>query len=58
MGLTLDLVEALGNKRSQRYSMLVKDGVIVNLNIEPPQEMACSLGNVAVDQAKALQAGN
>ncbi|KAG7282724.1 hypothetical protein CRUP_017650, partial [Coryphaenoides rupestris] len=38
------VVEALGNKRSQRYVMLVEDGVVKILNVEPDGNgLSCSL---------------
>ncbi|KAG7248769.1 hypothetical protein CRUP_006608 [Coryphaenoides rupestris] len=38
------VVEALGNKRSQRYVMLVEDGVVKMLNVEPDGTgLSCSL---------------
>uniref|UniRef100_A0A665XCU4 Peroxiredoxin-5 n=1 Tax=Echeneis naucrates TaxID=173247 RepID=A0A665XCU4_ECHNA len=42
---TLDqIVQALGNKRSKRYSMLVEDGVVKKVNVEPDGTgLTCSL---------------
>merc|ERR1712212_414469 len=38
------IVQALGNKRSQRYSMLVENGVVKQLNVEPDGTgLSCSL---------------
>lgn len=38
------LISILGNKRSQRYSMLVEDGVVKQLNVEPDGTgLTCSL---------------
>ncbi|XP_029375194.1 peroxiredoxin-5, mitochondrial [Echeneis naucrates] len=38
------IVQALGNKRSKRYSMLVEDGVVKKVNVEPDGTgLTCSL---------------
>ncbi|XP_051902337.1 peroxiredoxin-5, mitochondrial [Hippocampus zosterae] len=38
------IVQALGNKRSKRYSMLVEDGVVKKINVEPDGTgLTCSL---------------
>ncbi|XP_028660311.1 peroxiredoxin-5, mitochondrial [Erpetoichthys calabaricus] len=40
------LLQVLGNKRSQRYAMLVEDGVIKKLNVEPDGTgLTCSLAS-------------
>ncbi|MBN3282788.1 PRDX5 protein, partial [Polyodon spathula] len=40
------LLEVLGNKRSQRYAMLVQDGVVKKLNVEPDGHgLTCSLSS-------------
>ena len=36
--------------RSRRYSMLVDDGVITILNVEPGREIACSTGEALLEQ--------
>lgn len=35
IGLAFDLTSALGSIRSKRYSMLVDDGVVTQINVEP-----------------------
>uniref|UniRef100_A0A3Q3AF11 Peroxiredoxin-5 n=1 Tax=Kryptolebias marmoratus TaxID=37003 RepID=A0A3Q3AF11_KRYMA len=40
------IVQALGNKRSKRYAMLVEDGVVKKLNVEPDGTgLTCSLAS-------------
>ena len=53
-GLTFDLTARGMGVRSQRYSMLVKDGVVKSLNIEAPGKFEVSDAKTLVDQAKAL----
>ena len=53
-GLTFDLTSRGMGVRSQRYSMLVKDGVVKSLNIEAPGKFEVSDAKTLVDQAKAL----
>ncbi len=53
-GLTFDLTARGMGVRSQRYSMLVKDGVVKALNIEAPGKFEVSDAKTLVDQAKAL----
>src|SRR5579883_3595068 len=48
MGLELDLTKGGLGMRSQRYSMLVEDGVVKALNIEPQP------GQVTVSSAEAM----
>ncbi|XP_020630178.1 peroxiredoxin-5, mitochondrial-like [Orbicella faveolata] len=44
--LELDATPFLGNVRSKRYSMLIEDGVIKQLNVEPDGTgLSCSLSN-------------
>jgi peroxiredoxin len=54
-GLTLDLTARGMGVRSQRFSMLVKDGVVKALNIEAPGKFEVSDAKTLVDQAKALK---
>jgi peroxiredoxin len=42
LGLTVDRIAAGMGIRSQRYSMVVKDGVIAELNVEPSGEYGVS----------------
>jgi len=42
VGLTVDRVSAGMGMRSQRYSMVVKDGVVAELNVEPSGEYGVS----------------
>jgi peroxiredoxin len=52
-GLTLDLNGKGLGLRSNRYSMLVKDGVVVQLNVEGPGQFAVSDAATLLAQAKA-----
>ncbi len=52
-GLTLDLTARGMGLRSNRYSMLVKDGVVKTLNVEAPGKFDVSDGATMVAQAKA-----
>ena len=54
-GLTLDLTAKGMGVRSQRYSMLVKDGVVKTLNIEAPGKFEVSGADTMLAQAKALK---
>ncbi|XP_060792325.1 peroxiredoxin-5, mitochondrial [Neoarius graeffei] len=41
-----DLLKVLGNKRSKRYAMVVEDGVVKKLNVEPDGTgLSCSLAS-------------
>jgi len=51
-GLTLDLTARGMGLRSQRYSMLVKDGVVKALNVEAPGKFEVSDGATLLAQAK------
>jgi len=51
--LTLDLNGKGLGLRSNRYSMLVKDGVVVTLNVEGPGQFAVSDAATLLAQAKA-----
>ena len=55
VGLPLDLVERGMGVRSQRYSMLVVDGVVKGLNIEAPGKFEVSDAETILGQAKALK---
>ncbi|HCX81383.1 MAG: peroxiredoxin [Curvibacter sp. RIFCSPHIGHO2_12_FULL_63_18] len=51
-GLTLDLSSKGMGLRSNRYSMLVKDGKVVALNVEGPGKFEVSDANTLLAQAK------
>jgi len=51
-GLTLDLTGKGMGVRSNRYSMLVKDGVVTTLNIEGPGKFEVSDAETLLAQAK------
>ena len=55
-GLTQDLTAKGMGVRSQRYSMLVKDGVVKSLNIEAPGKFEVSDADTLLRQAKELAA--
>ena len=52
-GLTLDLTGRGMGLRSNRYSMLVKDGVVKTLNIEGPGKFEVSDADTLLAQAKS-----
>ena len=52
-GLTLDLNGRGMGLRSNRYSMLVKDGVVASLNVEAPGKFEVSDAATLLAQAKA-----
>lgn len=52
-GLTLDLTGKGMGLRSNRYSMLIKDGKLASLNIEAPGQFAVSDAATMLAQAKA-----
>jgi len=52
-GLTLDLTARGMGLRSNRYSMLVKDGVVKSLNVEGPGKLEVSDADTLLAQAKA-----
>ncbi len=52
-GLTLDLTARGMGLRSNRYSMLVKDGKVASLNIEAPGKFEVSDAGTLLAQAKA-----
>jgi glutaredoxin/glutathione-dependent peroxiredoxin len=51
-GLTLDLTTRGMGLRSNRYSMLVKDGVVKSLNVEGPGKFEVSDAATMLKQAK------
>lgn len=53
-GLTLDLTSRGMGLRSQRYSMLVVDGVVKSLNVEAPGKFEVSDAATLLAQAKQL----
>ncbi len=55
-GLTLDLTARGMGLRSNRYSMLVVDGVVKTLNVEGPGKFEVSDAATLLAQAKALRA--
>ena len=54
-GLTLDLTARGMGLRSQRYSMLVKDGQVLTLNVEAPGKFEVSDAQTLLTQARAHQ---
>lgn len=52
-GLTLDLTQRGMGLRSQRYSMLIKDGTVVALNIEQPAKFEVSDAATLLTQVRA-----
>lgn len=55
-GVVLDLTGRGMGVRSQRYSMLVKDGIVKTLNIEGPGKFEVSDAKTMLDQAKSHRA--
>ena len=55
VGLPLDLVANGMGVRSQRYSMLVVDGVVKTLNVEAPGKFEVSNAETMLGQARALK---
>jgi peroxiredoxin len=53
-GLTLDLISRGMGLRSQRYSMLVENGVVQTLNIEEPGKFDVSNAETMLAQARGL----
>lgn len=56
VGLTLDLTGRGMGLRSNRYSMLVVDGVVKSLNVEAPGKFEVSDADTMLKQAKELLA--
>jgi peroxiredoxin len=56
-GLSLDLTARGMGLRSNRYSMLVVDGVVRTLNVEAPGKFEVSDSATLLEQARALRAG-
>jgi peroxiredoxin len=54
-GLTLDLTSRGMGLRSNRYSMLVVDGVVKALNVEGPGKFEVSDAETLLNQAKAIK---
>jgi peroxiredoxin len=54
-GLTLDLTGRGMGLRSNRYSMLVQDGVVKSLNVEAPGKFEVSDADTLLRQAKELR---
>jgi peroxiredoxin len=50
LGLTLDLTARGMGIRSQRYSMLVKDGLVISLNVEAPGKFEVSDAGTLLSQ--------
>ena len=55
-GLTLDLTAGGMGLRSQRYSMLVVDGVVKTLNVEAPGKFEVSDADTMLRQALEARA--
>ena len=50
LGLTMDGSKFGMGKRSQRYSMIVNDGVVEQLNVEAPGEYSASSAETMLGQ--------
>src|SRR5579872_3492795 len=50
LGLTVDRIAAGMGIRSQRYSMVVKDGVVAELNVEPSGEYGVSSAEAMLER--------
>jgi peroxiredoxin len=50
LGLELDASKFGMGTRGKRFSMIVKDGVVTQLNIEPPGEFGVSSAETALKQ--------
>ena len=49
LGLEMDTA-AFGGLRSQRYSMIIENGVVTSLNVEKPQEFEISNAETIINQ--------
>ena len=56
VGQVLDLTERGMGVRSQRYSMLLVDGVVKSLNVEGPGKFEVSYAGTMLEQARAQKA--
>lgn len=51
VGMDFDATPVLGNVRSKRYSMVIEDGVVRHVNVEPDNTgLSCSLSNALLSQ--------
>lgn len=50
LGLTLDASGFGMGTRSKRFSVIVDDGIVTHLNVEPPGEFGISSGDAALEQ--------
>ena len=50
LGLTMDASKFGMGKRSQRYSMIINDGVVERLNVEAPGEYSASSAETMLGQ--------
>ena len=50
MGQSFDFPPSGFHRRSKRYSMLVEDGIVKILNVEPGRDIACSTGEALLEQ--------
>ena len=50
LGLTMDASKFGMGKRSQRYSMIVNDGVVEQVNVEAPGEYSASSAETMLGQ--------
>ena len=53
VGLTMDATKFGMGERSQRYSMIIEDGVVKSLNVEEPGEFRVSSAEYLMDQLGA-----
>ena len=53
LGMDFDATGILGGTRSKRYSMVVEDGVITSLNVEPdPGKVTCSSSKTMLESGQ------
>ena len=50
LGLEMDATKFGMGRRSQRFSMIVEDGVVRQLNVEPPGQFGISSADTALEQ--------